>query len=264
MLLLMVVCLTGCVVIPTPPVESGHTRTNAHKGLLRQFTPALATRTEIIEQLGEPDAVSKDESKLAYRSEKIMAVWAVGGMGGQGAAGVIYRNRFYVFEFNPQGVLNRVVKNEEWDLAQDAVEPMLKPPAVRFTSTNTAPAMDVREYPQSIWLPNMNGYHHAGSNRWTFVQGCLMLTASNLIFEAAADFANDQPALMVPYASVMEVRIKKNFLGRRLVIRQTDGKVHSFEITKPGNAWVDRNATQAAHDFLRSKQNRHPLTNENH
>jgi hypothetical protein len=79
------------------------------------------------------------------------------------------------------------------------------------------------------------------------------LTESNLLFLAQAGLANAEPVLMLPLASVAEVRVDKYLLGRRLVIHLNTGKIHSFEIHTASGMWLDKPAMQSACDFIQSK-----------
>jgi hypothetical protein len=80
----------------------------------------------------------------------------------------------------------------------------------------------------------------------------LLLTESNLVFVSAFQFANTEPALRLPLASVAEARVDERS-ARRLVVRLDTGEVHSFQINKPGSVWQDKPAMQAACDFIQSK-----------
>lgn len=255
--------LTGCLIIPTPHLDSGYARTNLDRRLSQQFIPGQTTREEIILKLGEPDAISRDERHLAYRSEKVVALWVVATIGGNGAGGVIYQNRFYVFEFGPQGILQKITQSSELDGVEDFVEPVLNPPASHFAGSNSVPAMFLGEpvrhgYSQSIWLDRVDGYRNSSTGLILGEPGCLLLTESNLVFETASSFANTGPVLTVPYVSMSDVHLDKLLLGQRLVIRLNDGVVHSFVVNKPGSVWLDRPAMRSVQEFILSKRNPSP------
>ena len=120
---------TGCLVIPTPHSDSGYARTNVNQHAQEQFVPGKTTREDVIVALGEPDAVSMDEHHLAYRSEKVVALWIVGG-GYSTTGGTIYKNRFCVFEFDSQGRFQTVRQTGQLDMVEGAHEPQLANPAL--------------------------------------------------------------------------------------------------------------------------------------
>ena len=77
--------------------------------------------------LGEPDAVSSDERQLCYRSEKLVALWVFVASEYSGpAGGAIYRNHFYVFEFDPQGRFQSARRTGDWGAVEAAHQPLPK------------------------------------------------------------------------------------------------------------------------------------------
>ena len=130
---------TGCLIIPTPHSDSGYARTNVVQRTQQQFVPGQTTRADVLVALGEPDAVSRDERQLAYRSEKMVALWMLGAasQGGGGATGgTIYKNRFYVFEFDAQGRFQTVEQTAQWGIVQGGDEPLLSPPVLKSGGSN--------------------------------------------------------------------------------------------------------------------------------
>jgi len=254
---------TGCLIIPTPHSDSGYARTNLDRHMPEQFTPSVTTRQDIILALGEPDAVSWDERQMAYRSEKIVALWIVIAGYAGGDAGTISKNQFYVFEFDPQGRFQTVTKSGELGMGEGADEPLLNSTVLKSVHTNGAPAMfrgePVRcEYPKSFWLVGVDGFRSQGAKYFVCEPGQLLLTESNLVFVTAFQFANTEPALTLPLASVAEARVDEwsrplVWSRCRLVVRLNSGEVHSFEIYKPGSFRQDKPAVQAACDFIQSK-----------
>jgi len=122
----------GCLVIPVPHSNSGYARTNVVAHTPEQFVPGQTTREAVILALGEPDAVSRDERELAYRSEKVVAVWiiAAASQGAGGATGGdIYKNNFYIFEFDPNGLYQTNRQTGQYGLVQGAQETQLRGPA---------------------------------------------------------------------------------------------------------------------------------------
>ena len=254
---------TGCLmmIIPTPHSDSGYARTNVVQHTQEQFVPGRNVRQDVILALGEPDAVSKDEHQLAYRSEKVVALSLVAAGGGYSAAvadGTIYKNRFFVFDFDAQGLLQSM--KESWQLAAvvGAEESQLNSPALKSADSNGVTAtiageLVQHEYPKCYWLAGVEGYRSEGSTSVMGQPGHLSCTESNLAFATASEFANAEPALTLPFVSVAEVRVDKFLLGRRLVVRPHTGKVHSFLINTAGGVWPDRRAMQTVCEFIRSK-----------
>ena len=262
LLLTLALCLTGCLIIPTPHSDSGYARTNLDRHPEAEFMRGRTTREDVILTLGEPDAISRDEHELAYRSEKVMAWWilvaASPGGGGGATGGPIYRNRFYVFEFDPQGRYQSVKETGQWGIVQGADESLLSSPALKSASSNgvlaTIAGQSVQhEYPTSFWLAGVDGFHSKGATSIVGQPGHLLCTESNLSFVTAFQFANAGPALTLPFASLSEVHLDRYFFGRRLVARLVTGEVHSFQIIKPGKLSQDKPAMQAACDFIQSK-----------
>jgi len=256
LLLALAYCLTGCLIIPTPHADSGYARTNIGQHTPEQFVPGRTTREDIIVALGEPDAVSRDERQLAYRFEKVIALWIVAaasqGAGGV-AGGTIYKNHFYVFEFDPLGRFQTAKQTGQLSMVQGTHEPLLNPAALSFGSSNgVAVAVSRGGY----WLPDVDGFRSKGAKFTIGEPGELMLTESNLVFTTESQFASAEPNLKLPLASIVGVYVDKYLFLRRLVVHTDTGTVHSFEILQPnsiGGVWQDKPAMQAACDFIQSK-----------
>jgi hypothetical protein len=247
-------CLTGCVIIPLHR-DSGYARTNVGRHTSEQFVPGQTTREDVIVALGEPDAVSRDERQLAYRSEKVVALWIVAGAAdGAGGAtgGTIYRNHFYVFEFDPPGRFQTAGQTGQWGMVQGAHEPELNPAAFSIGSSN---GVDVAVSRGGYWLPHVDGFRSKGAKYIIGEPGELVLTESNLVFTAASRFGNAEPALKLPLTSVVKVSVDKYVFLRRLVVRTDTSAVHSFEICRSNGIGTvpDKPAMQAACDFIQSK-----------
>ena len=254
--------MTGCLIIPTPHGDSGYARTNVNQHVREQFMPGKTTRQDVIMALGEPDAVSWDEHQLAYRSEKVVALWvlAVGApeAGGAATGGTIYKNHFYVFEFDPKGLYQTNRQTGQLGVVVGTDEPQLRSPMFISGDSNGPPATVVgepvqRAYPKCFWLAGVDGYRSKGATYVAGELGHLFLTESNLAFATESQFYSGEPALKLPFASITEVHVDKYFRGRRLVVRLDSGAVHSFEIIKPGSVFLDKPGMQAACDFIQSK-----------
>ena len=253
---------TGCLIIPTPPVHSGYARTNVTEETSEQFERGNTTRTVVLLQLGEPDAVSADESQLAYSSEKVVGWWIIAAAspdsGGGEADGAIYKDRIFVFEFDPSGRFRTARRSRQFSGVRDLEQPDLKPPELNSRNAAGVPATIYGErvwceHPHSFWLANVDGYRSKGAKSIVGEPGQLLLTESNLFFLAQSRFANADPALALPLASVAEVRVEKYVLARRLVVQLDTGQVHSFEIHTASGISHDKPGMQAARDFIQSK-----------
>ena len=256
---------TGCLVIPIRPVHSGYARTNVTEETTTQFERGKTTRTDVFLQLGEPDAVSADESQLAYRSEKVVGWWIIAaaspGVGGGEVDGALYKDRIFVFEFDPAGRFQTARQDRQFSAVRNLDQPDLKPPELNSRNAAGVPATISgeqvwREPLRSFWFAGMDGYRSKGATSMTGEPGRLFLTESNLIFYAQSQFANAEPVLKLALTSVVRVYVDKHLFMRRLVIHTDTGAVHSFEIIHPngiGGFWQDKPAMQAACDFIQSK-----------
>jgi hypothetical protein len=271
----LLMCVTGCVllVVPTPQRDTGYARTNLTQLTPQQFTVGTTTKEEVILALGEPDAVSSDEHKLAYRSEKTVAVWIFAAGGGYSAVatgGGINRERFCIFEFDPQGRLLQATQNGTWSGEQGFGPPKLTPTNLNddpySVPASLASEWPWRTFPNAYWLANVNGYEGRGAEAMTGVPGRLFVTESNLVFLSRARFATDEPALKLQFSDLAGVSVNQCFLTqqylfpKRLVIGTRSGQFHSFEIHKPGSIWnmQDKAAMRAACDFIKARINQPP------
>jgi hypothetical protein len=204
---------TGCLIIPTPHFDSGYARTNLNPAALEQLVPAGSTVEEVMLTLGEPDAVSADEHQLAYRAEKVIAIWIVviaGGGSGYVGGGEIPSERYYVFEFDSQGRLEKTIQQHS--------TPELDSASSIEDNTNRVPVSIAgerlwRSYPHSFWFPGVNGFRDRGAANMFGTPGRLLLTESNLYFFSNLRFANAEPTVKVPLSSVLETRMDKHLLA---------------------------------------------------
>ncbi len=247
---------TGCLVIPTPPVHSGYARTNVTEETTTQFERGKNTMADVILQLGEPDAVSADESRVVYRSEKLAGLWAVGAGGDTGAAagdaGALFTERIFIIEFDSSGRFQSARRTWQIGIVDDFGPPVLKPLAL--PSKTTGPPMAggeiiLREQPHAFWLPGAAGRLSIGE------PGRLVFTKSHLVFYTAGQFANAEPALKLPFDEIVDARVNGNlFSGKWLLVNASNG-VHSFRIERPKQlgaaSWEDKAAMQAACNFIR-------------
>lgn len=240
-------CATGCLVIPTPEFDSGDARANINKQTPRQFEAAKTTRTEVVLALGEPDAVSPDELKLAYRSEKICGFWFVGGYGNS-AAGTIEKDRYLVAEFDALGVLQKLERSSCWFGTADPEKKL-----VTAATTNQDPAIRIQT--RANWLAGVDGYQSKRATERMGLPGKLSLTDTELRFVSICQFANTEPVLTLPLDAIAGVTVDKYIFGRRLVIRAKTGETNSFEIFGPKGVSQNRQALQAVAEFIQKKIN---------
>jgi outer membrane protein assembly factor BamE (lipoprotein component of BamABCDE complex) len=247
----------GCIVVPTPEYNTGNARDNIRRTTPNQFEPGTTTRAEVMLALGEPDAVSPDESRLAYRSEKVCGLWFVGAYG-SGAGGTLTKDRYLVLSFDAQGVLREVERTSTWFGSGSASQLLLGPPAgVSLASADVAtdadrPVMALR----AGWLMGVDGYRNPDTATWTGQPGRMLLGGTHLLFLADAEFANSGPTLTVPYDAMAEARVERNLWSRRLVVHTRAGEAHSFEIYGPAGTKQDRQALARAADFLQARVKR--------
>lgn len=261
--LAVAVGMTGCVPIPVPPMQTGATRTNLTRQTTQQFKTGQSTVEDVVLALGEPDAVSADEYKLGYHSERalpvavlILPVW-----GGTG----INEHRICLFEFDARGCLLQAT--QKTSLTGDGADMSDELPLPRWPDgeTNPVPAWMAGErvwqnFTNSTWYAGMDGIKdYKNPDRTPLCQsGHLILTESNLYFFSEGQFANAEPVLQLPLATVTDTRVDRSFYYCMLVVRAKPDQVHSFVICKPVSgffSWggADRPATQLACDFIQSK-----------
>jgi len=255
LVVVLAVSTSGCLILPTPEYDTGSARDNINKQTPKQFEAGKTTHAEVMMALGEPDAVSPDESKLAYRSEKVCGLWFVGG-GYSGTGGTITKDRYLVTEFDASGALVKAERTSTWFGTKYAA-------TVLAEGTNgavpalPADAVDADAHPAMMlrgsWFAGVDGYQGKGSAVWIGQTGRLLLYETRLEFFSNAQFANVGPVLTLPYDSLSEVRVEKFVLGRRLVIRTRAGEPHSFDIYGPKGAALDKSALQGAAGFLQAR-----------
>src|ERR1051325_8102280 len=94
--------LSGCI-LPLPNRATGNPRKDLGQTTAKRIESGVATIEDVILLLGEPDAVSPDESSIAYRSERAVAMWIIA-RGYSAAGGTIDEVRFLVIKFDEHGV----------------------------------------------------------------------------------------------------------------------------------------------------------------
>ncbi|MCU0782616.1 MAG: hypothetical protein MUF81_00940 [Verrucomicrobia bacterium] len=244
---------SGCLIVPTPEYDTGKARANINKKTPQRFEPGQTTRAEVMTALGEPDAVTPEESKLAYRSEKVCGLWFVGGYG-SAAGGSITKDRYFVAEFDEHGVLRKAERSSTWFGSKYAGK-------VLNTSTNAAAAgfhnaAMSDEHPAltvcASWHAGVDGFKGKGREIWVGETGRLLIYSTRLEFLSDARFANTGPAFTLPFDSLTEACVDKYFLGRRLVVHTRAGETHSFDIYGPKGRAQNRAALEQALGLLQA------------
>lgn len=245
--LALTVGTSGCIVIPTPEFNSGAARANINKKTPARFEPGTTTREDVILSLGEPDVVSPDERKLAYRSEKVCGFWILAG-GYSATGGTIEKDRYLVLAFDAQGRLLCAERSAHWFTSADARKVLLEEAGQDSDAADEAMCRQHR----GEWFPHVDGFKQPRDATFMGNPGVFRLAESDLEFITRAQLANAEPALTLPYASLVECRLDKFFLGRRLVVRTRSGEVHSFVLHGSGGVTQDKRAMLAACDFIHS------------
>ena len=239
----------GCVIIPTAEFDSGRARVNFNKQSPAQLRPGVTTMEDVLLRFGEPDAVSSDERKLAYRSEKVVGVWILGGGSGGEMDETITKDRYLLVEFDE----NAVVRNRK--LSAQRFFPVT--PDMMFETKGQADAspgsMDESATisGQIFWFPNTEGFKKFSLEPGHYSRGYLALTASALQFRDLAQLGNTPPQWLLPYEMLTECRIAKFGWGRRVVIRTRDNQVHSFNFMR--GAFDDKKKSEAAGRFIQTQ-----------
>lgn len=235
--------------------DSGKARANLKKQTPKQFTPGQTTRAGVMLALGEPDAVSPDEGKLGYRSEKVCGFWFIGGQGG-GVAGTFNKDRYLVAEFDAEGRLVKAERLATWAGSTPAKAVLTRPAGANSTAVSSAArqAAPLLEKP-ARWLPGVNGCEPRGAASMPGEAGRMLCMDTDLVFVSNGQFANAAPGLTLPYSAITSVRVDKYVFGRRLVVHGRGGDVHSFDVLGPKGRAPDKQAALAVAGFLQARLN---------
>jgi hypothetical protein len=248
MAILLIVLVSGCIVIPTPEVDSGSARANLNKESPAQLQPGVTTIEDVLLTFGEPDAVSPDERTLVYRSEKDVALWIIAG-GYSAAGGTFTKDRYLLVELDQKGVVQNREFSTQWfsPLSPDKLlETKGRLEAGVASADETAVISG-----QAFWYPNTEGFKTLSLGPEQYSRGYLVLTAGALQFRDRTQLGNAPPRWLLPYETLTECRIAKFVLGRRVVIRTRDNQVHSFNFVS--GASTDKKKTEAAGEFIQTR-----------
>jgi hypothetical protein len=232
----------GCI-IPTPGLNSGAARRNIGKQTPGQFQPGKTTRAELMLALGEPDAVSPDERKLAYRSEKIAAIFLVGA-GYSGGGGSIERDEYLVFEFDARDRLQKTERSSHWFGSADPERKL------GLTASATRRDSNIRIETRASWLSGVDDYRSRGFVGAEWLPGRLVLTDTHLRFFSKSKFGNEAAVFSLPYTALAEAREDKVFIGRLLALRTRAGQHYAFQIWGDSTWSIDRAALQKIQQLL--------------
>ena len=224
---------TGCIILPTPHVNTGEARRNLHPDTLTRFEPGKTTRTDVLLALGEPDAVSGDERKLAYRSQKMVGLMLVGGYGA-GAAAPLTKDDYLVCEFDARGRLVKAERSSHW-LGSAALEGKIGP-----AGTGVQAHGKVRIDTRASWLSGVDDYRTKGYAGARWVEGRLVLTDTHLRFSSRGDFGNAPPVFSLPLRAITAATEDRVFIGSLLAIETRGGKHHAFQIWGDHKWTIDR------------------------
>jgi hypothetical protein len=101
---LLIASISGCILIPTPPV--GINEIPGER--LKLVQPGKTTRVDVLMAYGNPDERHSDDRVFIYRWDRLRAV---GGIGGPVAAPIAISDHFaFAIEFDAEG---RVVRSGE-------------------------------------------------------------------------------------------------------------------------------------------------------
>jgi hypothetical protein len=242
----LLLAATGCIIIPLPEMDSGDTRSNISKQTPGLFTPGKTTRMDVVLALGEPDLVTPDERKLAYRREKIVGIWILAA-GNTATGGNIETDRYLVAEFDAAGVLNKIEFSRHAFGSADPVQ-MLGVAAVAVEQDAS-----IRHQSWASWLAGVKNYKSPGDPGAAWVDGRLVLTDTELRFFSGSQFANEPAVFVFPYTAIRDVQMERFYFSHFLVIYERTGANHGFRVWGSTTGAKKRETVRSTYDFLRSK-----------
>lgn len=257
-MLAILLCSSGCIAIPIPTPEHTPmdtvTRQNIGPDTTEWIQPGKTSLTDVLLKLGEPDQVSPDGRKLAYRWQKVRAYVLVGVPGG-GDVVPWLKDYYLVIECD----LGGVVRNKR---ISDRL--LIKASLQELFESGAAAAGPVADAEINIsgpaeWFPGVNGYDWLRKKWWTMgdppkgTRGQVILTTNALYFQERGQLLNGTPALALRFEGLSECHLDKYGLGRRLVVWTKMGEVHSFTFWGAREMMEDRKAAESAFGIVQSR-----------
>jgi hypothetical protein len=221
---------SGCVYIPTNYYASG-----SRQNVTAQSTNLIQTGTDtmgdVILKLGEPDAVSPDEHRIAYSSEKIVGLLFFVGVPAPDNPEIPTYHYLNV-EFN-----NGVVTNQSFTKQQ-----FFKQQASLLAGSIGGEKIEI-SFP--CW-----------SSSGQLIAGNLILTDSKLYFVKETQWLNESPAVSLRYDFITGCTWTKNedeAGSPALVVRTKDGQNYAFAIRDWRRS--AQNTVESACSLIQSKIN---------
>ncbi|HZR18006.1 MAG TPA: hypothetical protein VFE51_11980 [Verrucomicrobiae bacterium] len=248
----LAVFTSGCLIIPTPHFDSGKAGANLDKKSPQRIEPGVTRREQVLLQLGEPDAVSSDKRKIAYRSEKVVAYWIAAG-GYQAGGGTLTKDRYLVVEFDECGIVRSREMSSHW-LSSAPWDSVMKTKGWQEESAAIIDEVSII-CGRVQWFPNTDGFEHWVGKLWAgeLVLGYLGLTADAIVFRDRTQSGNSTPECFLPYKSLKDCRLAKFATAWRVVVRTLDNQVYSFMFTNPSGWMQDKKKTHVAYDFIHAR-----------
>ena len=257
-LLAVLAYATGCVVLPIPTPEHTPlgtvTRQNISANEADWIQPGTTRLAEILLKLGEPDQLSPNGQKLAYRWQKIRGYVVIGVPGGGGVDAWL-KEYYLVIECDSNGVVkNKRTKNRLFSKAS---------PQELFAggdvTTGSVADDGIRISGPAEWFAGVSGYDWLRTKGWLWkeppkgVRGQLILTANELYFQEQGHLLGGPPLLTLRFDRLSECRLDKYGFGRRLVVRATTGEVHTFTFWGARGITEDAKTTRSAYELIQSR-----------
>jgi len=231
---------SGCVFIPTPHYYAVGSRRNVTEHSTNLIQTGADTIEDVMLKLGEPDAVSPDERRIAYGSKKIVGQLFVVGVDTDGSdLPDVTQYRFLNVLLDDKGVVtNRMFSKQQISML-----------------TGSIGGGKIKISFQSEWYPGVDVSKPLPPwGQYRIVSGNLMLTESALYFAEESQWLNEQPALSLRYDSVAECRwVKDGVVSPTLIVRTKDNHFHSFTTRDWGQS--AQNTVQSACGLIQSKIN---------
>ncbi len=259
--------VAGCVVIPTPlhrPDRSTRLNVDKHSVATIQVGEPLA---DALLRLGEPDEVTLDGRQVAYRWERVWAVWFVGG-GGAAAGGPLTRSRALIIDLDDQGrVRSAAVGADNLFSRPDTAEVFTPEHGGKNTSAKAASLRQGGELNQfrgeplalratAGLYPGFDAADLEGKGYWrnvgkfpqSSVDGELLVTTSALHFKRTGTLGTDTPEISARFHDITGLECRRAGFSTWLVVRQGTNAPNSFTVFRGGIG--SKNRTMELHDQM--------------